>query len=66
MDLAQVKVVVKAWEKAFKAKHARPPTKDDIKADGGGIGMSCVMHLTETIQDPERKTSPCLLPQLTV
>lgn len=38
MDLVQVKVVVKAWEKAFKAKHARPPTKDDIKADGGGIG----------------------------
>ena len=43
MDLAQVKVVVKTWEKAFKAKHARPPTKEDIKADTGGIGgLSCL------------------------
>lgn len=40
MDLHHVKVTVKAWEKAFKAEHARNPTKDDIKSDPNGIGGS--------------------------
>jgi hypothetical protein len=48
MDLAQVKVVVKTWEKAFRAKHARAPTKDDIKADGGGIGELSYPNLEQT------------------
>jgi len=38
MDLPTVKATVKAWEKAFKARHQRDPTKEDIKKDSSGIG----------------------------
>jgi hypothetical protein len=41
MDLPQVKAAVKAWEKAFKLKNKREPTKEDIKKDSGGIGACC-------------------------
>lgn len=33
-----MKTAVKVWEKAFKAKHKREPTKEDIKKDPSGIG----------------------------
>ncbi|KAK8861506.1 hypothetical protein IAR55_002327 [Kwoniella newhampshirensis] len=33
MDIASVKATVKSWEKAFKARHGRDPTKEDIKSD---------------------------------
>ena len=45
MDLPTVKAAVKAWEKAFKARHKRDPTKDDIKRDPSGIGEQ--LALTE-------------------
>lgn len=38
MDLATVKAKVKSWEKAFRAEHAREPTKDDIRKDASDIG----------------------------
>lgn len=38
MDLPTVKAAVKSWEKTFKAKHGREPTKEDIKRDPSGIG----------------------------
>lgn len=37
MDLSAVKAAVKTWEKSFKAKHGRDPTKEDIKTDSSGI-----------------------------
>jgi len=37
MNLPTVKANVKAWEKAFRAKEGRAPTKDDIKSDTSGI-----------------------------
>jgi hypothetical protein len=40
MNLPQVKTAVKVWEKAFKAKYEREPTKEDIKKDPSGIGAS--------------------------
>ena len=48
MELTTVKAEVKAWEKAFRARQGKAPTKEDIKADNGGIGtlqrlMSLVM-----------------------
>lgn len=38
MDLATVKAKVKAWERAFRADHAREPTKEDVKKDPSDIG----------------------------
>jgi hypothetical protein len=38
MDLSTVKTAVKAWEKAFKLRHGRDPTKEEIKKDPSGIG----------------------------
>jgi hypothetical protein len=40
MNLPTVKANVKAWEKAFRAKEGRAPTKDDIKSDTSGISAS--------------------------
>ena len=31
-SLATVKAEIKTWERAFRAKHDRNPTRDDIKA----------------------------------
>lgn len=45
MELAQVKAAVKVWEKAFKSKNKREPTKDDIKRDSTGIGAFTVALL---------------------
>lgn len=38
MDLATVKAKVKSWERAFRAEHAREPTKEDVMRDPTDIG----------------------------
>lgn len=32
-ELADVKIAVKSWERAFRRDHGRAPTKADISAD---------------------------------
>ncbi|WWC87807.1 uncharacterized protein L201_002699 [Kwoniella dendrophila CBS 6074] len=44
MDLATVKAAVKTWEKTFRAKEGRNPTKDDIKKDPGNIASQYSLY----------------------
>jgi hypothetical protein len=50
MDLPTVKAAVKSWEKSFKAKNGREPTKEDIKRDPSNIGEWSRASLTTTAQ----------------
>ncbi|WRT65617.1 uncharacterized protein IL334_002562 [Kwoniella shivajii] len=44
MDLASVKAAVKSWEKRFRSKEGRDPTKDDIKRDSGDIASQYALY----------------------
>ncbi|WVR03833.1 hypothetical protein IAU60_000830 [Kwoniella sp. DSM 27419] len=44
MDLVAVKATVKAWEKAFRAREGRDPTKEDIKRDPGDIAQHYALY----------------------
>ncbi|KAL7419855.1 hypothetical protein Q5752_005771 [Cryptotrichosporon argae] len=59
MDLASVKASVKAWEKAFKSAHGRPPGKQDVKDAEGGIAeqYSLYRRLAKAQSDPRSAKS---------
>lgn len=38
LDVHDLKTRIKTWERAFKARTGAEPTKEDVKADRGGIG----------------------------
>ncbi|WVW80068.1 hypothetical protein I302_102041 [Kwoniella bestiolae CBS 10118] len=44
MDLPTVKAAVKSWEKSFKAREGRNPTKEDIKADPSDIASQYALY----------------------
>ncbi|WVF66980.1 hypothetical protein IAT40_001723 [Kwoniella sp. CBS 6097] len=44
MDLATVKAAVKTWEKSFRLREGRDPTKDDIKRDPGNIAKQYALY----------------------
>ncbi|WVQ94635.1 hypothetical protein IAU59_001715 [Kwoniella sp. CBS 9459] len=44
MDLATVKAAVKSWEKSFRLREGRDPTKDDIKRDTGDIAKQYALY----------------------
>ncbi|OCF39065.1 hypothetical protein I317_07135 [Kwoniella heveanensis CBS 569] len=43
-DLATVKAAVKSWEKSFRSREGRDPTKDDIKRDPGDIAKQYALY----------------------
>ncbi|WVQ64836.1 uncharacterized protein L199_003005 [Kwoniella botswanensis] len=44
MDLPTVKAAVKSWEKSFRAREGRDPTKEDIKRDPGDIASQYALY----------------------
>ncbi|WVN85763.1 uncharacterized protein L203_100914 [Cryptococcus depauperatus CBS 7841] len=64
-SLSQVKSTVKAWERAFKVKHNRNPTKEDIKDDSSDIAQQYALYRrlskTQHVQQQPRAT-PRIVP----
>ncbi|OCF57991.1 hypothetical protein L486_04018 [Kwoniella mangroviensis CBS 10435] len=44
MDLPTVKAAVKSWEKSFRSREGRDPTKEDIKRDPGDIASQYALY----------------------
>ncbi|KZV96029.1 hypothetical protein EXIGLDRAFT_747878, partial [Exidia glandulosa HHB12029] len=57
-DLASVKAEIKRWERAFRAEHARDPSKDDMKAAGMADRYKLYRQLSNPAQKVETRHAP--------